>query len=112
MVTVRSGDTLWRIAEENLGHGSRWREVLAANPSIASPEALKAGMEINLPADVRPPRASSVKVKAGDTLTTIAAAQYGRAGYWRCIAEANPSISDANRIFEGEELVLPNRCKP
>jgi LysM repeat protein len=111
-VTVRSGDTLWRIAEENLGRGSRWPEVLAANPSVASPEALKVGMQINLPADVRAPRESKVRVNAGDTLSKIAEAQYGRAGYWRCIAEANPTVSDANRIFEGQELVLPNRCKP
>jgi phage tail protein X len=111
LVTVRSGDTLWRIAEENLGRGSRWREVLAANPSIASPEALKAGMHINLPTDVRAPRAASVKVSPGDTLTKIAQEQYGRASYWRCIAEANPSLADANRIYEGEELVLPSRCQ-
>lgn len=112
IVTVRAGDTLWKIAAESLGHGSRWPEVLAANPSIASPEALKAGMQIKLPADVRAPRESKVRVSAGDTLSKIAEAQYGRAAYWRCIAEANPTVSDANRIYEGEELVLPNRCKP
>jgi nucleoid-associated protein YgaU len=111
-VTVRSGDSLWKIAQENLGHGARWREVLAANPTITSPEALKAGMQINLPADVRTPRASKVKVTAGDTLTKIAQAQYGKAGYWRCIVGANPAVSDANRIYEGQELVLPPRCKP
>ena len=111
-VTVRSGDTLWKIAQENLGHGSRWPEVLAANPAIASPEALKTGMQINLPADVRAPRASKVKVNAGDTLTKIAQAQYGKAGYWRCILNGNPSLTDANRIYEGQELVLPSECKP
>ena len=111
-VTVRSGDTLWRIAEENLGRGSRWHELLAANPSIATPEGLKVGMQINLPVDVRAPRADKVKVSAGDTLTKIAQAQYGRANYWRCIAQANPAVSDANRIYEGEELVLPASCKP
>lgn len=111
-VTVRSGDTLWKIAQENLGHGARWREVLAANPAITSPEALKAGMQINLPADVREPRASKVKVNAGDTLTKIAQAQYGKAGYWRCILNGNPSLTNPNRIYEGQELVLPSQCKP
>ena len=111
-VTVRAGETLWKIAQENLGHGSRWHEVLAANPSITSPEALKAGMQINLPVDERAPRESKVKVGPGDTLSKIAQAQYGRAGYWRCIAEANPTVSDANRIYEGQELVLPTNCKP
>jgi nucleoid-associated protein YgaU len=111
-VTVRAGDTLWRIAQENLGRGSRWHEVLAANPSMTSPEALKAGMQINLPVDERAPRKSRVKVGSGDTLSKIAQAQYGRAGYWRCIAEANPTVNDANRIYEGEELILPPSCKP
>ena len=111
-VTVRSGDTLWKIAQENLGHGTRWREVLAVNPAITSPEALKAGMQINLPADVRAPRASKVKVNAGDTLTKIAQAQYGKAGYWRCILSGNPSLTDPNRIYEGQDLVLPSECKP
>ena len=111
-VMVRSGDTLWKIAAENLGRGSRWPEVLAANPSITRAETLKAGTQINVPTDVRAPRESKVKVSAGDTLSKIAEAQYGRAGYWHCIAEANPAVSDANRIYEGQELVLPNRCKP
>jgi nucleoid-associated protein YgaU len=111
-VTVRNGDTLWKIAQENLGHGGRWRDVLAANPAITSPEALKAGMQINLPADVRTPRAAKVKVKSGDSLTKIAQAQYGKAGYWRCILNGNPSLTDPNRIYEGQELLLPSECKP
>ena len=111
-IVVQRGDSLWKIAERTLGRGSRWREVLAANPSVVSPESLQAGMQLKLPVDVRAPRTEKVKVNAGDTLTKIAQAQYGRAGYWRCIAEANPDITDANRIFEGQELRLPRRCKP
>ena len=112
MVTVRPGDSLWKIAEENLGRGSRWREVLAANPAIVNPNVLEAGTKLSLPVDTRTPRADKVKVKAGDTLSKIAQAQYGRGNYWRCIAQANPAISDVNRIFEGQELILPSRCKP
>ena len=112
MVTVRPGDSLWKIAEENLGRGSRWREVLAANPAIANPNVLEAGTKLALPVDVRTPRASKVKVGPGDTLTKIAQMQYGRANYWRCIVQANPFVTDANRIFEGQELTLPARCEP
>jgi nucleoid-associated protein YgaU len=111
-IVVQRGDSLWKIAERTLGRGSRWREVLAANPSVVSPESLKAGMQVVVPVDVRAPRTEKVKVIAGDTLTKIAQAQYGRASYWRCIAEANPDIADANRIFEGQQLRLPLRCKP
>ena len=46
-----------------------------------------------------------------DTLSKIAQAQYRRAANWRCIAAANPQIQDANRIFEGQELLLPANCQ-
>lgn len=108
---MQRGDSLWKIAQRMLGRGSRWREVLAANPSVASPESLKAGTQLSLPLEVRAPRAEKVTVDAGDTLTKIAQAQYGRASYWRCIAVANPDITDANRIFEGQQLMLPSSCK-
>src|SRR5712692_3343423 len=33
-VTVQRGDSLWKLALQNLGRGSRWRELLALNPGI------------------------------------------------------------------------------
>ena len=111
VVTVQRGDSLWKIAEQTLGRGSRWRDLLAANPSIANPSVLEVGTQIRVPDDVRAPRTSRVKVNVGDTLTKIARAQYGHSSYWRCIAQANPDITNANRIYEGQELVLPPACK-
>ena len=112
VVTVQRGDSLWKIAEQTLGRGSRWRDLLAANPTLANPNVLEVGTQLNVPADIREPRATKVKVNPGDTLTKIAQAQYGRASYWRCIAEANSAVSNANRIYQGQELTLPSRCKP
>lgn len=111
-ITVHAGDSLWKIAEQNLGRGSRWRELLAANPTLANPSLLTTGSKLNLPVDVRTARASKVTVTAGDTLSKIAQTQYGRANCWRCILQANPLLTDANRIYEGQELLLPSRCKP
>jgi nucleoid-associated protein YgaU len=54
---------------------------------------------------------TKIAVQKGDTLSAIARANYGRAAAWRCIAQANPEIADANRIYEGEQLLLPFECK-
>lgn len=49
--TVRDGDSLWRIAAEQLGDGSRYTEVAKLNADILSDEdSLTVGMTLKLPA--------------------------------------------------------------
>ena len=48
--TVAPGDSLWAIAESQLGDGNRWTEIAAANGSIADPNLLMIGMALTLPA--------------------------------------------------------------
>jgi nucleoid-associated protein YgaU len=110
---VKPGDSLWKLAQENLGKGLRWHDLLAVNPAIVDANYIVAGSQIFLPAIASRFRtATRVIVQKGDTLTAIAHAQFGRASYWSCIAHANPAIRDANVIFEGQELLLPANCKP
>lgn len=45
---VAPGETLFAIARTRLGDEGRWREILAANPGLESPQ-LKAGQSLNLP---------------------------------------------------------------
>jgi nucleoid-associated protein YgaU len=112
-VIVQPGDSLWKLAKQNLGRGSRWQELLAANPGIVDPANIAAGTEIVLPAKVTGLKSDlKVNVKQGDSLSRIAQATYGRAAAWRCIAQANPEISDVNRIYAGQQLLLPFSCKP
>lgn len=47
--TVKQGDTLWALAQEHFGDGTRWREIASAN-SIMDPSALVIGQEIIIPA--------------------------------------------------------------
>lgn len=112
-VTVEPGDSLWKIAQQKLGHGSRWHELQAANPGIVDPNRLATGTEVIVPAQVTDLK-SDVKltVQQGDSLSKLAQATYGRAAAWRCIAQANPEIADVNRIYVGQQLLLPFDCQP
>jgi nucleoid-associated protein YgaU len=111
-VIIQPGDSLWKLAQQNLGRGSRWQELLAANPGIKDPTRIAAGTEIVVPAKVTGLKSDlKVIVKSGDTLSNIARVTYGHAAAWRCIAQANPEIADANRIYKGQQLLLPFNCQ-
>ena len=111
-VIVQPGDSLWKLAQQNLGRGSRWQELLAANPGIVDPTRIAAGTEIVMPAKVTGLKSDlKVIVKLGDTLSNLARVTYGRAAAWRCIVRANPEIADANRIYKGQQLLLPFNCQ-
>jgi len=51
LYTVRDGDSLWRIAAEQLGDGSRYTEVAKLNADILDDEdSLSVGMSLKMPA--------------------------------------------------------------
>jgi 5'-nucleotidase len=45
---VKRGDTLFRIAKEHYGSGSKWKRIAAANPGL-TPATLKAGQKLLMP---------------------------------------------------------------
>jgi len=111
LVIVKRGDSLWKLAEQHLGHGLRWHDLAVANPGILDPNHIVAGSQIVLPSLVSPVRtATEFTVRSGDTLSQIAQSQLGHASYAACIVRSNPSIRDANLIYAGQVLVLPARC--
>ena len=58
-----------------------------------------------LPADTQ-----TYTVKSGDSLSAIAKREYGDAGQWRRIFEANrDQIKDPDLIHPGQELKIPPR---
>lgn len=46
---VVEGDSLWTIAEDKLGNGLRYKEILAINPNIKQQDSLLVGARLNLP---------------------------------------------------------------
>lgn len=51
---VQPGDDLWSIAERECGDGLLWREIVAANPTIANPDHIEPGWVLVLPARPTP----------------------------------------------------------
>ncbi len=113
-VIVQPGDSLWSISRQHLGRGTRWLELMAANPNVPDPTRLVPGTVLSLPTKVTSARANpgtkTVTVRSGDTLTKLALATYGHASYWTCIAEANPTLANPNHLAIGQMLAIPASC--
>jgi nucleoid-associated protein YgaU len=115
-ISVQRGDSLWKLAQQNLGGGNRWPELVAVNPGIVDPNQIRVGAQLNLPvatpSAVRQSPAKTIKIRKGDTLWSLAKANLGHSAAWPCLAAANPSLADPNRIYEGQELFAPVSCRP
>lgn len=49
--TVKSGDTLWDLAEKHLGGGQNWEKIAQAN-GVTDPRALQIGTVLKIPGDI------------------------------------------------------------
>lgn len=135
LVEVGAGQTLTAIAQQHLGNGQRWDEILAANKDqLRRPEDLKIGMKLRVlltapaQASVAPGNTSSsapasaesgatipapvarrtYTVQAGDSLYTIAAKNLGDGSKWRDILSANKGqIGSVSDLKIGQQLILP-----
>lgn len=64
--TVRSGDTLSRIAQRELGAGDRWRELIDLNPGL-DPARLHVGRVLRLPGGEAPRDTRDTRVARAET---------------------------------------------
>jgi nucleoid-associated protein YgaU len=47
---IEDGDSFWKIAQEHLGDGNRYTEILRLNPTISEDQTLIIGTKIKIPA--------------------------------------------------------------
>jgi len=115
--TVQRGETLWSIAEQHLGNGHRYREILDLNHDLlgGQPDFLKVGWVLTLPSPTPVTPAATVVVEKGDTLSEIARDELGDATRYPEIFEASRGITqpggrhltDPDVIDVGWTLAIP-----
>lgn len=102
---VRIGDDLWSLAQRYYGEGAQWRQIVAANPSLAAdPMAeLASGTELTIAEPV-----TLVTVRAGDSLSRLALHHLGDGNRWPEIFQLNRDrIVDPDLIDIGWVLSVP-----
>ena len=109
--TVKRGDSLWKIAEEHLGDGTRYNEIVALNQSALNgqPDFINPGLVLRLPDEGRTDQADQYVVQPGDTLSEIAQRELGDADAYPKIFEASrDTVQPDGRQLEDPDLILPN----
>lgn len=133
---VKSGETLWRIAQQYYGTGDQWRVIAEANSSAVDRNGSvregvrlvipnKAGLVpdrpgavlsgdmggvVKLPPAQSPGRARTITVQAGDSLTRLAQQHLGSSSRWQQLFEANRDQLDRpDEIRSGMQLRLPDQ---
>ena len=125
-------DTLWSIAEKTLGSGDRFQEI--ADLNVGSPQfdgktlhsastPLEIGWKLALPSTAKLPAttsatstastttsarvaAHSVKVKPGETLSSITERELGDADAYPAVAKAN-HLANPDQIDVGQTIEIP-----
>lgn len=99
---VVAGDTLSGIA---VRHGISLADLEHANPQIKNPDVIHVGQVLKLPHGAQElPKATTYKVRKGDTLSEIAQAH---GVTLTALERANPQIKNPNLILIGQVLHIP-----
>ncbi|SEB31606.1 LysM peptidoglycan-binding domain-containing protein [Streptomyces melanosporofaciens] len=133
---ARPAESLWSIAETELGDGEQWRQIATLNQGRTMTDGtrfdadafLQPGWTLLLPdtgstddpAGSQHAPSRSVTVAPGDTLSAIAEAALGDPARYGEIFELNKNhpgpdgrtLADPDQIYPGQRLVLPSPAGP
>lgn len=109
--TVREGDNLWDLAQNYLGDGHRYPELVDLNHHVVgdNPGFLEPGWVLKIPSDHdTAPTTQTHVVNEGDTLEDIAAQHLGDADRWPEIFKASAGITQPDgRHITNPDVLLP-----
>jgi nucleoid-associated protein YgaU len=111
--TVKKGDTLHSIAKRELGSENKWKDILAANPSL-NPSKMKIGMALQMPAKASSTAAAGTTATPGATpsATVIPASNTGNPGFTPATPVATgTSVTPATPVASGGSTVT-SKPKP
>lgn len=106
---VKEGDSLWKIAEEELGDGFKWQEIQKENNLTT--DVVEIGQTLKIPEISLISENGSIEddtytVVKGDSLWEIAVSAYGDGFSWVKIAKEN-NLTNPDIIHSGNILKLP-----
>ena len=105
--TVNAGDTLWDIAQSQLGNGSRYKEIMTLNGLTS--DIIQPGQVLKLPvggaSNAGSDTTKTYTVKTGDTLWDIAQTLLGNGARYKEIVSLNNLHSSI--IYPGQVLKIP-----
>lgn len=128
---VKTGDSLWTIAEATYKSGYNWVDIARSN-KLSNPDSLENGQKLTLPkveqknissenkgsevgalsesgvSQAEKITADKYMIKSGDTLWEIAVRAYGDGFQWTRLYSAN-KIANPDLIFTGDNLTIPRK---
>ncbi len=111
--TIKSGDTLWKIAAEYYGNGVLWTKLYEDNRDvIADANLIRAGQQIKIYQGQTENSADSTVrtyvVQKGDTLWKISKKFYSKGWLWRIIYDENKdTIANYQSLRIGQVIIIP-----
>jgi nucleoid-associated protein YgaU len=107
---VKRGESLWSIARDQLGDGTRYVELVDLNAEIlgGQPDFITPGLELLLPVDSGEDHPHTRVVEPGETLSEIALEEYDDATRYPAIFQASRETVQP----DGHRLTEPDLIRP